>query len=157
MLAVQVPHPPSVLKCSVLILMYNCKHFYSERNSLYSFTSAFLDRLPMMHFVIKAMHTPYLLLSVVKTIRTCSTSHTCECLQRWTDRQTDNCDWVWEKPASIHIYKYIEIQFWNIKYNISWECKELLVCLSPLIYSYTMAFSWPTLQRTASWNVCHFR
>ena len=55
----------------------------------------------------------------------------------------------------IHIYKYVEIQFWNIKYNISWECKELLVCLSPLIHSYTM--SWPTLQKTASWIACHFR
>jgi len=28
------------------------------------------------------------------------------------------CDWIWEKPASMHIYKYVEIQFWNIKYNI---------------------------------------
>jgi len=56
-----------------------------------------------------------------------------------------NC--IWEKPVSTHIYKYVEIQFWNIKYNISWECKELLVCLSPLIHSYTMSFSWQTLKR----------
>ena len=67
------------------------------------------------------------------------------------------CDWIWEKLASTHIYKYIDIQFWNIKYNISWECKELLVCLSLWIHSYTMSFSWSTLQRTASWIACHFR
>jgi len=34
------------------------------------------------------------------------------------------CDWIWEKLASTHIYKYVEIQFWNIKYKISWEGKE---------------------------------
>jgi len=67
------------------------------------------------------------------------------------------CDWIWEKPASTHIYKYVEIQFWNIKYNISWEYKELLVCFSSLIHSYAMSFSWLTLQKATSWTACHFR
>jgi len=42
---------------------------------------------------------------------------------------------------------------------MSWEGNEGGTCtqFSPLIYSYTISFIWPTLQRAASWIVCHFK
>ena len=68
-----------------------------------------------------------------------------------------NCDCLSENRPSSHNYKYLEIPIWNIQLNISWEGEEVLTRISPLIYSYTISFSWQTLQRTASWIARHFR
>jgi len=67
------------------------------------------------------------------------------------------CDCLSENVPSSHDYKYLEIPIWNIQLNISQECKEVLTRISSLIFSYTISFSWQTLQRTASWIAHHFR
>jgi len=67
------------------------------------------------------------------------------------------CDCLSKNVPSLHNYKYLEIPIWNIQLNISWEGKEVLTRVSPLIYSYTISFSWQTLQRIASWIAHHFR
>jgi len=46
----------------------------------------------------------------------------------------------------------------NLKYSIKYiSRRQGGVCLSPLIYSYTIFFSWSTLQRAASWIARRFR
>ena len=60
------------------------------------------------------------------------------------------CNWIWEKPASIHIYKYVEIQFWNINsiyVHILRGQRDSYVGAYksfPLVYNYTISFSEPT-------------
>ena len=51
-------------------------------------------------------------------------------------------------------YKCLEIHFWNIQFIISQECTELLVWISPLIYSHPRSFSGWMLQWIAGWNAC---
>ena len=46
------------------------------------------------------------------------------------------------KGSYMHNYEYLELPFWNI----SQECMEQLVFISPLIYSHSRPFSGWTLQ-----------
>ena len=47
------------------------------------------------------------------------------------------CDCICKKGSYTHNYKYLEIQFWNIQFNISRESLELAARVSPQIYSYS--------------------
>ena len=47
------------------------------------------------------------------------------------------CNWICEKGSYMCNYKYLEIQFWNIQFNISREWLELPARVSPQIYSYS--------------------
>ena len=54
-------------------------------------------------------------------------------------------------------YNYLEIQFWNIKFNISWEWTKLLACLLHKSISYSRQFTVSTVHWIANWIACHFR
>ena len=41
------------------------------------------------------------------------------------------CDWIWENPASMHNYKYLEIPIINIWSTVSRKGIELLACNLP--------------------------
>ena len=47
------------------------------------------------------------------------------------------CDWICEKPASVHNYKYLEIFMLIILSAVSWEGKQMLACNLPQFYSYS--------------------
>ena len=67
------------------------------------------------------------------------------------------CDCICEKGSYTRIYKYLEIQIWNIKLIISGEGIKLLTCISPRICSHTRSFSWSTAEWIVSWIARHFR
>ena len=54
-------------------------------------------------------------------------------------------------------YKYLEIQFWNIQFNISQEWLEFPAHVSPQIYGYSKYFTVSTVHRIASWISHYFR
>ena len=47
------------------------------------------------------------------------------------------CHWICRKGSYTCNYKYLEMQFWNIQFNIPSEWLELPARVSPQIYSYS--------------------
>ena len=55
----------------------------------------------------------------------------------WLDLQEGViCDWIWENPASMHNYKYIEIPILIIWGVITQEGKQMLAWNLPRFYNY---------------------
>ena len=67
------------------------------------------------------------------------------------------CDWIWEKPPSMHNYKSLEIPILIIWGVVSREGKQVLAWNSPRFYSYLYSTYAPTVEWIASWIARHFR
>ena len=65
------------------------------------------------------------------------------------------CDWICKKESYTHNFKYLEIYFWNIQFNISREWLELSACVSSQIYSYSRQFTVSVVHWIASWIAQH--
>ena len=66
-------------------------------------------------------------------------------------------DWIWEKPLSMHNYKYLGIPIVIIWSAASREGKQMLVWNSLRFYSYLYSIYAPTVECIASWIARHFR
>ena len=67
------------------------------------------------------------------------------------------CDWIWEKPASTHNYKSLEIPILIVWGVLSREGEQVLVWNSPQFYRYLYSTHAPTVEWIASCTVRHFR
>ena len=67
-----------------------------------------------------------------------------------------NCDGVHRRGLDMCNYKFLEIWFWCIQFNISREWRQLFSHISPLLSSYSRYIVVSTVHWKANWIVCYF-